>query len=230
MGKYNRPTKPKQAVVTPEGQIIAKEQIKKGDAVIATPIVQEAKTMNIYQKMQLIRKAIAEADIERSSKNAEKGFTYLELPDYLPLINKLGAEHGIMTHFNMTADEATLKVINTEKPEELLEWTLPVKTYEMADAQEIQILKGTTTYMRRTLFEVAFEISVKDTVDAATGGAPAVKEDALDPRDIRTIEESSDVESLNVICQNIRHRKGFKSQNALLLKYTQQKNKLEGKK
>lgn len=195
--------------------------------VIHQPVTPEIKKKNIYQKMQDIRNEIAKADIKRSSKNTDKGFTYLELPDYLPLINKLGAESGLMTHFEMTTDLGTLKVFNTDNPDECLTWTLPVADLQMDDAEGIQVMKGKTTYMRRTLFEVAFEISVKDTVDAK--GATKVDRAADDimQEQVDEIRTASDLDELAKICNSIRNTKGFNKEKALLFHYTNKKEELE---
>lgn len=234
MSKYNLPTRGKKV----ETKKPTQKKNKKVDQVlqkmakdyepqqtIVKPQV-DPSTMNVYQKLQNIRRAVAELDIQRSSKNEDKGFTYLELPDYLPQINKLNAEYGLFTHFNMDDSEAVLKITNADNPEEVLEWTLPVEGYEMEDAQKIQILKGTTTYMRRTLFEIAYEISVKDTVDAQ-GKKEEKPADDLDQRDIQAIEEATAVDQLNDICQNIKDRKGFNKHSQLLKHYTNKKRELQ---
>ena len=93
-------------------------------------------------------------------------------------------------------------------------------------AEGIQVLGGKTTYLRRYLYQIAFEISVKDTVDNRPK-KPAKPIEELDARDVQAISEASDVESLNTICQNIRQRKGFKQHQALLKSYTEAKEKLK---
>lgn len=184
------------------------------------------KKMNIYEKIQLIRSEIAKSDIKRSSRNSDKGFTYLELPDYLPLINKLGAEHGIMTHFTMTEQLGTLKVFDTSKPKDCLEWALPVAELVMEDAEGIQVMKGKTTYMRRTLFEVAFEISVKDTVDAQGKAVATRPEEDLPQASVDKIRATKDIEELAKVCQDIKNAKGFNKEKALLRHYTVKKEEL----
>jgi hypothetical protein len=246
MGKYNRPTKQSKEVESHEEDAEVYQQVGTFDKLpkphlkivpkakkMVKEIQQikpeaEVRNMNIYQKLQTIRKEVAELDIQRSSRNEDKGFSYLELPDYLPQINKLNSEYGLFTHFNMDDSEAVLKITNADKPEEVLEWTLPVQGYEMEDAQKIQILKGTTTYMRRALFEIAYEISVKDTVDSqGKKTTPEIKpEEELDPRDLDAIKEATELEQLNTICQSIRQRKGFNKNQALLKHYTTKKDEL----
>jgi hypothetical protein len=191
-----------------------------------TPETVDKTKLNIYQKMQEIRNVIAESDVKRSSKNDDKGFKYLELADYMPLINKLGAEYGVMPHFNMGADEAVLKIIDTNKPKEVLEWTLPVEGYEMEGAQAVQLLKGKTTYMRRALYELAFEISVKDVIDAQ-GSTPQRPEDGLPQKDLDAIRGAKDLDQLAKISQDIKNRKGFNKEKALLTEYTIKKNELQ---
>lgn len=205
------------------------EKPTENDAVI-TNTAEELAAMNVYRKIQLARRVIADFDMKKSGQNSDKGFTYFELPDYLPMINRLNEKIGLMTKFDMTNEKGTLKIFNIDKPEEVIEFELPTADLVMADAEGnkaegIQVMGGKSTYMRRYLMQVAYEISVKDTVDSR-GAKPAKPEDELDPRDVEAIKEASDLEHLNTICQNIRQRKGFNKNQALLKHYTEAKQKL----
>lgn len=236
MGKYNRvtntskPTKDSSPKSGFGGQIIAKKPVE----TIKTETKGNDGTLplakNIYQKVQSIRSAIAELDIKRSGQNKDKGFTYLELPEYLPTLNRLMDEVGLMTMFNMTNEKAVLKIFNSSDPREFLEWELPMAELKMADAEGkeaegIQIMGGKTTYMRRYLLQIAFEISVKDTVDSR--GKTSKPVDDLDEEDIEDIESATDIDRLGEICKKIRGRKGFKKNVQLINHYTAKKELLE---
>lgn len=190
----------------------------------------EIAKLNVYQKLALARKVIAGLEIKKSGANDTEGFNYFELADYLPMLNNLNDRLGLMTNFSMTNEMGTLKIFNTDKPKEIAEFSIPTADLQMsADGKQtegIQILGGKTTYLRRYLMQIAYEISVKDSVDNRPK-APAKPIEELDARDIQTINEASDVESLNLICQNIRQRKGFKQHQALLKHYTEVKEKLK---
>lgn len=243
MGKYNRPTiKAKKAVATPRG-VVAKENIKKGDMVVVEPkkvetpaprkiaeTTENYEKMNIYKKIQRIRKKLVDIGVTKSGINEDKDFQYFQLGDYLPQINKLGDEMGLMTKFDMTKDRGVLKIINIDNSEEVLEWELPTADLQMQDddgnqAEGIQIMKGKSTYMRRALFENAYEISVKDTVD----NRGKKEEQKLDPRDTQALQEATDIEQLNTIANSIRTRKGFENNYALLKEYAECKKNMEVK-
>lgn len=193
--------------------------------------LEKYKKMNIYQKLQAARKIISQLEIKKSGANDDKGFNYFELADYMPMVTSIGEQIGFMTHFSMTNELGTLKVINTDDPKDLTDFSIPTAelTIEGAEgkaAEGIQILGGKTTYLRRYLMQIAFEISVKDTVDNR-GNKPLKPQDDLDARDIEAIDSASDLESLGAIVQNIRGRKDFKKNIALLKHYTAKKDQLE---
>jgi len=211
---------PKPVIPTPEVKVADSKLLE---------IPEGTSKMNVYQKIQLARKIIAGMAIKKSGANDTEGFNYFELADYLPMLNDLNDRIGLMTNFSMTNEMGTLKIFNTDKPKEIAEFSIPTADLQMSgdgkQAEGIQILGGKTTYLRRYLMQIAYEISVKDSVDDKPK-APAKPIEDLDPRDIQAIDEANDLENLGTICQNIRQRKGFKQHQALLKHYTEKKQKL----
>lgn len=213
--------------ITPEGR--ATIENAEEAALGKTPA--QLKKMNVFQKLQLARKIVSEMQIQKSGANDTEGFNYFELADFVPMLNKLGDRIGLMPQFSMTNDTATLKIVNIDKPSEVADFSIPTADLQMQNAEGkaaegIQILGGKTTYLRRYLYQIAYEISVKDTVDSRSR-TPEKPVDQLDPRDIQAIDEASDVMHLNTICQNIKNRKGFTKHQALLKEYTKKKEELE---
>lgn len=186
--------------------------------------------MNVYQKLTLARRIVANMQLKKSGANDEAGFNYFELADFVPMLNKLGERIGIMPQFSMTNELATLKIVNTDKPKEVAEFSIPTADLVMADAEGkvaegIQVLGGKTTYLRRYLYQIAFEISVKDTVDSR-GKTPPKPIDELDQADIDKINATGDIDSLAQVCKDIKARKGFSKNVALLKHYTAKKEAL----
>ena len=93
-------------------------------------------------------------------------------------------------------------------------------------AEGIQVIGGKTTYLRRYLYQIAFEISVKDTVDSRSK-TPARPVDELEQADIDKIKSAGDIDTLAQVCKDIKARKGFKKNQALLNHYTVRKQELE---
>lgn len=131
---------------------------------------------NVYQKVQEVRVKLQEKNLKKTGKNTYSGFTYYELGDFLPQLNVLMAENGLTTIFRMVTsrkvERAVLEVINSVKPEEKMTFTLPTAEVEIGKkkdgsggAEPIQNLGGKTTYMRRYMLMIAFEIVESDYVD-----------------------------------------------------------------
>lgn len=203
--------------------------IKQPVATVTVEKLKDVKSMNIYQKTQAIRNALQEGGVTKSGKNDNEGFNYYELGDFLPQLNKLMDEYQVMTFFIMGKESATLDVINSEKPEEKLTFTLPVAEVNLSSdkkAEPIQKLGGQVTYMRRYLLQVAFEISVKEVVDSTN---QITKEDPnqLSESDIDRIRGAEDADELFDICQDIRATKGFNKEKSLLYFYTLKKKEFK---
>jgi len=185
---------------------------------------------NIYQKIQIVRSELLKSGIKKSGKNDAVGFNYYELSDFLPRLNELMTKYKIMTHFTMSKEAATLEVINTEKPEEKIEFSLPVADVNMrtesTEAEPIQKLGGQVTYMRRYLLQVAFEISEKDIVDPRDQAIPTRPEDDLIQAQVDQIRGAKDLEELSTVAQGIKNSKGFNKEKALLKHYTIKKEEL----
>jgi len=124
--------------------------------------------MNIYEKMQAMRCAMQNTKLKKSGKNKFAGYEYFELQDIIPTINKLMAENKVSTElsFGDYNEQAVLKFINAEKPDETMQFTCPVKPASLKGCHEIQNLGAVITYTRRYLYVNAFEIVEHDALDS----------------------------------------------------------------
>lgn len=125
--------------------------------------------MNVYEKLQKARVELQNKGLNKSGNNKFAGYTYFELADFLPTINQLCLDLNLMTQTSFTSDLATLKVINAEKPEEIIEFTSPMATAQLKGCHEIQNLGAVETYQRRYLLVTAFEIVENDALDPLNG-------------------------------------------------------------
>ncbi len=125
--------------------------------------------MNIYEKLQFARVDLQEANIRKSGQNRHVGYDYFELADFMPKINNLMLEYKMIGVVSFTADLATLRIINAEKPDEIIEFNSPMATAQLKGCHDVQNLGAVQTYLRRYLYVNAFEIVEQDVLDSVAG-------------------------------------------------------------
>jgi hypothetical protein len=122
--------------------------------------------MNIYEKIQAVKQLLLSANPKKSGQNKFANYTYYELSDFLPILIGLCTENNLFTRVSFTNELATLEIINSEKPEERVEYTSPMRELELKGCNQIQALGGVETYSRRYLYMSAFDITENDMFDA----------------------------------------------------------------
>lgn len=124
--------------------------------------------MNVYEKLAEARLKITEKGMKKNGKNSFAGYTYFELSDILPAVNAVNNELKLLSVFSFADKVATLCVINGEKPEEII-------TFEFAYSPDGASLKGchkvqndgaVQTYVKRYLYQNAYEIAEGDALDS----------------------------------------------------------------
>ena len=125
------------------------------------------KNGNIYQKLSAVRVIMQGRLSRKSGVNPEAGFTYFELRDFIPESNRLFNEAGMLPVFRMRRTEngffeASLEIINTEKTEESISFTLPVV---IGNGIGMRAIGASDTYARRYLYMNALEITENDQID-----------------------------------------------------------------
>jgi hypothetical protein len=129
----------------------------------------ETKKLNIYEKITNIKSEFLKSNVKKSGKNKFANYTYYELADITPVLIELCKKYGIFTKFSYTKDQATLEIVNIEKPDEREIYTSPMEELELKGCNKIQALGGTETYQRRYLYMSAFDIIENDLFDATSG-------------------------------------------------------------
>ncbi len=122
--------------------------------------------MNIYEKLQKARYELGKLELKKTGKNTFSKYDYFELKDFLPEINKLMYENKFTSRVDFGEKEATLYIIDSEKPEEFIPFTSPMAQVELKGAHAIQNIGAVETYQRRYLYMTAFEISENDIIDS----------------------------------------------------------------
>ena len=121
--------------------------------------------MNIYEKTQKMRCELQDKNLKKSGKNPFAKYEYFELQDIIPTINKLMEKHKTTSVMSYDKEMAILKIINSEKPDEVMTFTCPVEMAILKGCHNTQNLGATITYIRRYLYINAFEIVEHDVLD-----------------------------------------------------------------
>ena len=122
--------------------------------------------MNIYEKLQKIRSEL------KLTKTGVVSFgnmkrEYFSLNDILPEVNKAAAKEKICCMFNLCGESAKLKIVNSEKPEEEILFSVPIANATI-NGNAVQGIGATQTYLRRYLYLNAFEIAEFDEIEEQT--------------------------------------------------------------
>ena len=113
--------------------------------------------MTIFEKLNEARLRFQNAGIQKSGKNAYAGYTYYELSDSLPAVNKLANELKFCCVVNFEDEIARLDFCDLEKDEKIT-FTSPMSTASLKGCHEVQNLGAVETYIKRYLYQNCFEI------------------------------------------------------------------------
>lgn len=145
------------------------------------------KNMNIYKKIQKVKKELSERELKKSGENSFSKFKYYELGDFMPSIIELCDKYGLFTKITFEDDigsktyeengkyitedtlrkeKAKLLILNVNNPDEIEEYSCDVKDLDLKGANSIQNYGGVQTYLRRYLYMNAFDIVEADIFDS----------------------------------------------------------------
>ncbi|BBA50954.1 hypothetical protein FV113G1_13030 [Fusobacterium varium] len=125
----------------------------------------------VWKKLAMARMKVQETNLVMTGTNTYDNYRYFELADFMPAINKVNFEIGLVSLFNLTNDNETavLEIIDVEDGSSV---TFKTKSAECimvrkgARMNPIQELGATYTYMRRYMYMGAYEIAESDIVDS----------------------------------------------------------------
>ena len=124
--------------------------------------------MNVYEKLAEARLKVAEKGMKKNGKNTFAGYTYFELSDILPVVNAVNKELNLLSVFSFADKVATLCVINGEKPEEVItfEFAYSPDGASLKGCHKVQNVGAVQTYVKRYLYQNAYEIAEGDALDS----------------------------------------------------------------
>lgn len=120
----------------------------------------------VYTKLAKARKAFKNANVKKSGENKFQGYKYFELSDILNAVTDINENLGLATVETVTAEKATLTVVNATKPDETIVFEVPMSTAELKGCHPVQQLGAAITYIRRYLYQNAYSVSEPDQLDS----------------------------------------------------------------
>lgn len=122
--------------------------------------------MNIYEKLAKARASLELKKTGVAVLNKEgKTRTYFSLDDILPQINKIADELKFLCKFDLNKENAILRVIDCEKTEDFITFSIPASTAIIQNGNVVQSIGATQTYLRRYLYLNALEIAEYDAIE-----------------------------------------------------------------
>lgn len=129
--------------------------------------------MGVHAKLQQARVVLQNTPLRKSGANKHHGFTYFELGDFLPAIQKIFSDIGLMGRMWLDSSNAYLAVYDTAEQNQYVVFSSPLAEAQLRGGTPIQQLGAQHTYMRRYLWLMAMEIVENDLVDAQEQDKPA---------------------------------------------------------
>lgn len=124
--------------------------------------------MSVYKKLNEARIALQGEKLNKSGNNKFAGYTYFELGDFLPTINRIFNNIGLCGVVSFGEELATLTITDVDDNSSVV-ITSPMKEANLKGCHPIQNLGAVETYTRRYLWVTALEIVEHDVLDATTG-------------------------------------------------------------
>lgn len=118
--------------------------------------------MTIYEKLAEARTRL---NVKKTGRNNFAKYGYFELADFLPEINLLAKELGFVCLVSFDAEKATMTIKDATGEGEII-FTSPMSTASLKGCHEVQNLGAVQTYLRRYLYQTAFEIVEAEQLDA----------------------------------------------------------------
>ena len=133
--------------------------------------------MTIFEKLNEARLRFQNAGVKKTGNNKFAGYTYYELADILPEINKLANELKFCCVVNFTPDLATLDFCDLEGDGRIT-FKSPMSSASLKGCHEVQNLGAVETYIKRYLYQNCFEIVENDVLDETMNPAESPKNEA----------------------------------------------------
>jgi hypothetical protein len=122
--------------------------------------------MNVFGKLAEARAKFKTAKVQKSGENRFQGYKYFELADILNAVTDINREVGLATVETVTADCATLEIVNVDDPADRAAFSVPMAKAELKGCHPVQNLGAAITYVRRYLYQNAYSVAEPDQLDS----------------------------------------------------------------
>jgi hypothetical protein len=156
--------------------------------------------MNVYEKLVQARIMFQAGNPKMSGENKFAKYSYFELSDILPVINKLAKELGFVCAVSFSESDADLSFIDSEKPTERIIFTSPMAKADLKGCHDVQNLGAVETYIKRYLYQNCFEIVENDVLNG-THNEPVSVQTKPSPKimdEIKTLIEAVDENNIPI--------------------------------
>ena len=123
--------------------------------------------MNVYQKLNAARAKFHSIELKKSGHNKFAGYKYFELGDFIIPALEIFKEFGLTGIISFGKETADLRIVNNEKPDEVIFILSPMSSAALKGCHEVQNLGAVQTYLRRYLWVAALEIVEHDALDSS---------------------------------------------------------------
>jgi hypothetical protein len=118
---------------------------------------------NVYQRLACARKSIKEKETKKEGYNSYSKYGYFTPEQISSITSNAASEFGLLHTYSLTHNElgysATLKVINIDNPEEVINFELSTEIPELKATNVTQQMGGAVTYSNRYLLMAAYDIA-----------------------------------------------------------------------
>ena len=122
--------------------------------------------MSVHLKLMQARVDLLSESLSKSGKNKFAGYSYFELGDFLPQIQKIFFRIGLCGYVSFAKELATLTITDVHDQTEIV-ITSPMADANLKGVHPIQNLGAVETYNRRYLWMAALELVEFDALDAS---------------------------------------------------------------
>jgi len=125
--------------------------------------------MNVYQRLNMARQQFHGSALKKSGHNKFANYYYFELGDFIIPALEIFDRVGLTSIISFGKEEASMTIVNNDKPEEKIVLTSPMSSAALKGCHEVQNLGAVQTYLRRYLWVAALEIVEHDALDGTVG-------------------------------------------------------------
>jgi hypothetical protein len=162
--------------------------------------------MKVYKKLIDARNQLQRKELTKSGHNKFAGYKYFELADFLPTVQEIFEDVGLVDVISFTLETATMTLYCVEDGSSIV-FTSPMGSASLKGCHEVQNIGAVETYQRRYLYTTAMAIVEHDALDATTAkeevkvSPPKILAEATKPTEIPVGITPQQISSINALVE-----------------------------